>query len=282
LAAADYNPNTRRRKATNRKALGVAAVVSISLAACASTVDQRGQKFDYKPNGIVIGETTKRQVLESYGSPTTSEVRGKYEILTYQYSKESLRHERTIGMSALSVIPVVGLATLAMDHSVQDSEISREGRVLKVYAELSSGVVRDYYYHDTDMKGHDESETLLLKGHALLKQGKTQEAIQAFEKAVALNPANHRVLNTLAWTLIDLNIDLEKAVRYAEEAVEVFPDSPYNNGTLGCGCFKKRDFEKAEKYLNVAVSLFPVYAPQDTKALAHDKAILAAVQEQKK
>jgi len=30
------------------------------------------------------------------------------------------------------------------------------------------------------------------------------------------------------------------------------------------------------------VNLFPVYAPQDTKALAHDKAILAAIQEQKK
>jgi tetratricopeptide (TPR) repeat protein len=177
---------------------------------------------------------------------------------------------------------VVGLATLAMDQGVQDSEISREGRVLKVYTELSTGLVRDFYYHDSDMKGQDESETLLLKGYSLLKQGKTQEAIQTLEKAVALNPANHRALNTLAWTLIDLNIDLEKGVRYAEEAVKVFPDSPYNNGTLGCGCFKKGDLEKAGKYLNVAVNLFPVYAPEDAKSLAHDKAILAAVQEQKK
>lgn len=38
----------------------------------------------------------------------------------------------------------------------------------------------------------------------------------------------------------------------------------------------------AEKYLTVAVNLFPIYAPHDTQALAHDKAILAAVQEQKK
>ena len=53
----------------------------------------------------------------------------------------------------------------------------------------------------------------------MLKQGKTQEAIKVLEKSVALNPANHRALNTLAWTLIDLNIDLEKGVKYAEEAV---------------------------------------------------------------
>ena len=266
----------------NGKAMFVVTALSIFLGACASTIDQRGQKFDYKPDGIVIGQTTKRQVLEGYGSPTSSEVRGKYEILTYQYSKESLRHERAIGMGALSAIPVIGLATLAMDHGVQDSEISREGRVLKVYAELSSGVVRDFYYHDSDMKGHDESETLLLKGHSLLKQGKTQEAIQTLEKAVALNPANHRALNSLAWTLIDLNIDVERGVKLAEQAVKVFPDSPYNNGTLGCGCYKKGDLENAGKYLSVAVNLFPVYAPQDMKALAHDKAILAAIQEQKK
>jgi hypothetical protein len=37
--------------------------------------------------------------------------------------------------------------------------------------------------------------------------------------------------------------------------------------------------EKAEHYLTVAADLFPVYAPHDTKALAHNKAILTAIQE---
>jgi hypothetical protein len=40
--------------------------------------------------------------------------------------------------------------------------------------------------------------------------------------------------------------------------------------------------EKAEHYLTVAADLFPVYAPHDTKALAHNKAILTAIQERKK
>ena len=198
----------------------------------------------------MIGQTTKRQVLESYGSPTSSEVRGKYEILTYQYSKESLRHEKAIGMGALSAIPVIGLATLAMDHGVQDSDISREGRVLKVYAELSSGVVRDFYYHDSDMKGHDESETLLLKGHSLQKQGKTQEAIQTLEKAVALNPANHRALNSLAWTLIDLNIDVERGVKLAEQAVKVFPGFPIQQRDLGVWLLQEGRPRKRPQILN--------------------------------
>ena len=61
-------------KASGKVVLFV-AVLSMFLGACASTIDQRGQKFEYKPDGIVIGQTTKRQVLESYGSPTSSEVR---------------------------------------------------------------------------------------------------------------------------------------------------------------------------------------------------------------
>lgn len=90
-----------------------------------------------------------------------------------------------------------------------------------------------------------------------------------------LSCANHRALTTLAWNLIDLNMDVEKGVRLAGQAVKVFLNSPYNNGTLGWGCYKKGDLENAQKYLSVAVSLFPVYAPQDTKASAGEKKIEA-------
>lgn len=255
--------------------------LTMALTGCVSTIDKRGEDFVYKPT-LVIGQTTKRQVLEVYGQPTSSDIRGKYEILNYYYEKKSLKHGRTIGTGLLAAVPVIGMATLAMDHGVQDSEIANEFKTMVVFAELSSGIVRDFYYHDSDQKGHDESETLLIKAHGFLREGKNEEAIQILEQAVRLNPANHRALNSLAWTMIDLNIDLDKGVAHAERAVEVFPDSPYNNGTLGCGCYKRGDMERAEKYLSAAVKLFPVYAPQDSKALSHDKAILSALQEKKK
>lgn len=119
--------------------------MALLCAGCASTVKEAGKKFDFKPDKIVIGKTTKRDILESYGRPTTSEVRGKYEILIYQYSKESFKHGRTIGMGALSAIPVLGIATLAMDQGVKESDMAREYRVLSVYTALSSGVVKDFY-----------------------------------------------------------------------------------------------------------------------------------------
>lgn len=260
---------------------GLAFVLLIGFLGCASTIDQRGKDFTYKP-GIVIGKTTKREIQETYGHPTASEIKGKYEILRYSYSKESLKHGRTIGMGLLSAVPVVGLATLAMDQGVQESEMAREYRLMTIYTELSTGIVRDFFYHDSDGKGQDESETLLLKGWALLKQGKNQEGIQALEQSISLNPNNHRALNALAWTLIDFNIDVGKGVAFADRAVKVFLDSPYNNGTLGCGYYKKGDLARAEEYLTAAIKLFPVYAPQDQKGIAHDKAILQSIREQRK
>lgn len=269
-------------KPMNHAVTTLSILLLIILVGCASTLQETGQKFTCKPGAISIDQTTKRQVLETYGKPTSTEIMGKYEILTYQYGKKSLKHGKSVGMGFLSAIPVVGLATLAMDHGTKESDIAKEWQGMEVYVELSTGIVRDYWYHDSDLKGHDESEALFLKSHGLSKLGKNEDAIKMLEESISLNPRNHRALNSLAWTLIDLNIDVDKGITYAMRAVEVFPDSPYNNGTLGCGYFKKGDLDNAEKYLKVTIDLFPIYAPQDTRALTHDKAILKTVQERKK
>lgn len=269
-------------KSMNHVFTTLSILLLIMLVGCASTMNETGKKFTCKPGIIKIDQTTKREVLETYGQPSSTEIMGKYEILTYHYGKESLKRGKSVGMGFLRAIPVVGLATLAMDHGTKESDIAKEWQGMEVYVELSTGIVRDYWYHDSELKGHDESEALFLKSHGLSKLGKNEDAIKMLEESISLNPRNHRALNSLAWTLIDLNIDVDKGITYAMRAVEVFPDSPYNNGTLGCGYFKKGDLDNAEKYLKVTIDLFPIYAPQDTRALTHDKAILKTVQERKK
>jgi tetratricopeptide (TPR) repeat protein len=249
-------------------------VIAVMAVGCASTIDEKGRAFDHKSGTIVVGQTTKRQVQEVYGEPTGRRVVGKYEIMEYYYSKESFKHGRAVGMGFLSAIPGVGLATLAMDQGVKDSDIAKEQQKMVVWVDLATGVVKDYYYHDNNGRGHDESETLFLSSLPLQQQGKTQEMVATLEKAVFLNENNHRALNNLAWALIDLNIDVDKGVSYAERAVKVFPDSPYNNGTLGCGYMKKGDKASAEKYLIKANALYPLYAPSDQRAISHNRAML--------
>ncbi len=261
----------------------VVVALSVSLMACASTIAEKGKDFSYqKASPIEIGKTTKTEIIEKYGAPTSADVKGNYQILTYGYSRESLKHDRAVGMGLLSAIPVVGLAAVAMDQGVKDSDMAREFKLLRIYTDLKTGVVKDFFYNDSDNNGHDESESLHLKALALKRQsGKNKEYVDLLEKAVELNPKNHRALNNLAWELIDSSADVDKGVLLASRAVDVFPDSPYNNGTLGVGYFKKGDLDNAEKHLDRAVKLYPIYELGNAKSLKHDQEMLRLVREQK-
>jgi tetratricopeptide (TPR) repeat protein len=255
----------------------------LCLLGCASTISESGKDFSYqKDYPIKIGKTTKAEIIDKYGTPSNTEIKGNYQILTYSYSRESLKHGRAVGMGLLSAIPGVGLATLAMDQGVKKDDMAREFKILQFFTDFKTGVVKDYYYHDSDNVGQDESETLYLKAMSLKSDGgKNKECNALLEKAISLNSKNHRALNDLAWELIDSSVDVDKGISLAQRAVEVFPDSPYNTGTLGVGYFKKGDLENAEKYLDQAVKLYPIYEPGNLKSLQHDQEMLRLVREGK-
>jgi len=251
---------------------------------CASThkYSEDGRLFSYDENfKIIINTTNKGEIIQHYGIPTSTDTVGKYQILTYKHSQESFKAK---GINPLTFIPVVGLAVTAVEISSNEDHTKniRDWELMVIYTDLMTGVVKDYYYNDSKFRGHDESERLFIVAQKQLVDGKTDEALQLLEKSVSLNSRNHRALNALAWQLIDQGIDLDKGVEYAQQAVSVFPDSPYNNGTLGVGYLKKGDAVNAEKYLQTAVDLFPTYAPTDNKGLQYDKAMLQHAREQKK
>ncbi|MGD9733626.1 MAG: type IV pilus biogenesis/stability protein PilW [Desulfamplus sp.] len=161
---------------------------------------------------------------------------------------------------------------------MKNSDMQVEYKEILAYVDLQSGIIVDYFYHDSDLNGHDDSESLFLKSIDAKRKGtKINQIIDMLEKSVSLNERNHRALNNLAWELIDNDIDVKKGIDFAKKAVSVFPDSPYNNGTLGIGYFKLGDKNNAKKYLQEAVNLFPIYAPTDIKSLEHDKKILQLV-----
>lgn len=264
-----------------------ALIATIFMAGCTTTqtLSESGRQIEMnKETAIAIGKTTKRQIFDLYGQPANSQVMGKYEVLKYSYSKDTFETEG-FGSFALGIIPVVGEAKMITDMSRdrgKDHETHTEWQNLEVYLDLSSGVVRDYFYHDSKLNGHDESESLLLRSMAAFGQNKNAEGMKLLEQSVAANPDNHRAANNLAWRLIDLGIDVDKGIALARKAVEIFPDSPHNNGTLGIGYLKKGDLANAELYLQKAIDLFPLYAPQDYKSLQYDKAMLESVKSQKK
>lgn len=279
--------------------MAVALFIMFGLFGCASTVKyaEEGRKFSLNENfKVELDKTRKEAILSQYGQPTSTHIVGKYEVLSYAHLQKFMKSPRSNPLAGL-VPGVAGVAVLAAEYlnlALSDSSDTIEWEVMVIYTDLVSGVVKDYYYHDYHdgkFKGHDESESLYLVGSTLLAKGqKIEDAIKLLEQSISLNSNNHRALNMLAWQLIDTGNDVEKGVRYAQKAVDIFPDSPYNNGTLGIGCFKKGDFVNAEKYLNMTIELFPIYAHSDynaslrlyNDALQRYKAFLAEVQKQKK
>ena len=249
---------------------------------CASTVSESGGSFSYHNEVKIVPNLSKKgDLLDVYGQPTETTIVGKYQVYRYYYSRTSMKHGRAIGQGLLGAV-TGGLSDLVVDQGVKDSDMQGEYKEILAYVDLQTGIIKDYYYHDSDLNGHDESEALLLKANSLeSKGGKSKEVLELLEKSISLNGRNHRALNNLAWKLIDGDIDINKGIMYAQKAVEVFPDSPYNNGTLGVGYFKAGDMSNAEKYLQKAVELFPIYSAQDVKALEHDKSILQLARDQK-
>jgi tetratricopeptide (TPR) repeat protein len=240
-------------------------IMLAGVAACGPTLSKTGRNFDYKPNAIGVG-STKIQVVDTYGPPTSQNIAGKYEYYHYGYNKQSMNS----GKLALSVIPVVGLATAFTGNDVIPDTVT-DTKSMTVVFDMATGVVKDYWYHDNSGNGHDESETLYIRAIKAKAKNDRAGALELYRRSIEANPNNHRALNDIAWLLIDMNIDAKQGVQYAEQAVALWPDSPYNTGTLGVGYLKLGEYRKAVEYLQKAVDLFPIYAPQAIGALQSDK-----------
>ena len=210
-----------------------------------------GRDFSFKSEfKILINQATKKQVIDIYGSPYSSTIKGKYQIVQYYIRKDF-------------------------------DDGSSKWKSMVLYTDISTGVIKDYFYHDSTLTGQDASESLYLQSIALEEEGNNKDVIKTLEKAVLLNPNNHRALNALAWQYIDRGLEIDKSIQYAQKAVEIFPDSPDNNCTLGIGYFKKGNLQMAEKYLDNASKLFPNYFPIDDEVQNNCLTLLNNIRQEK-
>lgn len=74
------------------------------------------------------------------------------------------------------------------------------------------------------------------------------------------NAANN--INSMAWVLIYLEIDVDRGIELSKDAVRIEPKSAHYLDTLGYGYFKKKDYDKALKQLLKAA----LYVDDNSKA----------------
>lgn len=94
-------------------------------------------------------------------------------------------------------------------------------------------------------------------GCLLAKLGRFAEALPLLNRAVQLDPNHANALNTLAYTLAEKGVMLEKALRLARQALTLDRDNPLYLDTLGWIYYKLGQPQLARVFLTKAYSLYP-------------------------
>jgi tetratricopeptide (TPR) repeat protein len=87
--------------------------------------------------------------------------------------------------------------------------------------------------------------------------GRKKEALQAYEAAIELDPANAMALNNLAFLLADTGGDLQRALELAQRARDRLPGSPEVNDTVGWIYFKANMISEAAELFRSLVAKQP-------------------------
>ena len=122
---------------------------------------------------------------------------------------------------------------------------------LEKYEETTTAVDEglDYVVQNPQL----QANFLMLKGEALYKQDKQDDAFKLFDKAVELDPDNYLTLNNYAYYLSVAGKDLDKAERMSGKVIERFPDNSTYLDTHAWVLFKKGDYTLAKFYMDSAI-----------------------------
>ena len=98
-----------------------------------------------------------------------------------------------------------------------------------------------------------EGQFLMLKGEAVYKLNRKQEAFKLFDKAVELDRENYIALNNFAYYLSLDGGDLDKAERMSGRVVARFPNNATYLDTHAWVLFKKGEYKLAKFYMESAI-----------------------------
>ncbi len=90
-------------------------------------------------------------------------------------------------------------------------------------------------------------------GDAYAQEENWEDADEAYEQALRLNPANDVVLNNFAYYLSLREMRLEEALEMSERAVEAEPENAAYLDTLGWVHFKLGNYETAREHIQASV-----------------------------
>ncbi|MDB5104019.1 MAG: Tetratricopeptide 2 repeat protein [Fibrobacteres bacterium] len=127
----------------------------------------------------------------------------------------------------------------------------------------------DYFRKALELEGNNR-RVLFELGVALEQIGKRAESIEVMKKLVKLDSSDATILNYLGYMLVEEGRELDYAGNLIERALNFEPENGAFLDSKGWLFYRKQDFPKAKKFIEMAVN----HIPQDTTILEHYALIL--------
>lgn len=126
--------------------------------------------------------------------------------------------------------------------------------------EIYSGLINEFGDKPIEDSGIDAWQLYYGRANALINQRKIDLGLVDLRRALAFEPRNPILLNSVGYTLADNNRNLDEALIFLSEAARQRPRSGETLDSLGWVLFKMGRYQEALERLEVAVTLSPAVA----------------------
>jgi len=117
--------------------------------------------------------------------------------------------------------------------------------------------------------GFESAQLYTTLAYAAWAQKRGKQAVDYYEKALDLDENNATALNGLGYVLVDAELDLLRGLRCCKKAVDLKPQNPAYQDSLGWAYFKNGELLEARTWLRRALEA----APNQREIKEHIKAI---------
>ena len=119
---------------------------------------------------------------------------------------------------------------------------------IKYYDQITSKI---------DVNSELYAEIFYRKGSSYERLGDYKNSDKNLLKSLEVNPEDAYVLNYLAYSWLERDYKINTALQMLEKAYQTRKNDPYIIDSIGWAYYMISDYVKAEKYLNMAVTLMP-------------------------
>ncbi len=126
-----------------------------------------------------------------------------------------------------------------------------------VYTATGRHKLAEYELRRLRESGFESVQVYAFLGYTAWAQGRPEEAIRQYAKALELDPENANALNGMGYLLACEGKDGARALTYCRKAVDKVPDNPAYRDSLAWAYFRLGFLDEAKDNIGRALSLSP-------------------------